>query len=69
MVGENVPFVTGQSTNTGSGVSNPFTTIQREDVGLTLKVTPHVAGLSTIRLELEQENSAVKIQPVMRWIS
>ncbi len=60
IVGENVPFVTGQSTNTGSGVSNPFTTIQREDVGLTLKVTPHVAGLSTIRLELEQENSAVK---------
>ncbi len=60
VVGENVPFVTGQSTNTGSGVSNPFTTIQREDVGLTLKVTPHVAGLSTIRLELEQENSAVK---------
>ena len=60
IVGENVPFVTGQSTSTGSGVSNPFTTIQREDVGLTLKVTPHVAGLSTIRLELEQENSAVK---------
>lgn len=60
IVGENVPFVTGQSTNTGSGVSNPFTTIQREDVGLTLKVTPHVAGLSTIRLELEQESSAVK---------
>ncbi|MDX1803040.1 MAG: type II secretion system secretin GspD [Alcanivorax sp.] len=60
VVGENVPFVTGQSTNTGAGVSNPFTTIQREDVGLTLKVTPHVAGLSTIRLELEQDNSAVK---------
>lgn len=60
IVGENVPFVTGQSTSTGSGVSNPFTTIQREDVGLTLKVTPHVAGFSTIRLELEQENSAVK---------
>ncbi|EKF74448.1 general (type II) secretion pathway protein D [Alcanivorax hongdengensis A-11-3] len=60
VVGENVPFVTGSSTNTGSGVSNPFTTIQREDVGLTMKVTPHVAGLSTIRLELEQENSAVK---------
>ncbi len=60
IVGENVPFVTGQSTSTGSGVSNPFTTIQREDVGLTLKVTPHVAGMSTIRLVLEQENSAVK---------
>lgn len=60
IVGENVPFVTGQSTNTGAGVSNPFTTIQREDVGLTLRVTPHVAGRHTIRLNIEQENSAVK---------
>ena len=60
VVGENVPYITGTSTSTGSGVSNPFQTIQREDVGLSLKVTPHVAGLSTIRLELEQENSQVK---------
>lgn len=60
IVGENVPFVTGQSSSTGAGVSNPFTTIQRQDVGLTLKVTPHVAGLDSIRLELEQETSAVK---------
>jgi general secretion pathway protein D len=60
IVGENVPFVTGQSTSTGAGVSNPFTTIQRQDVGLTLKVTPHLAGLDTIRLELEQETSSVK---------
>ena len=60
VVGENVPFITGTSTSTGSGVSNPFQTIQREDVGLSLKVTPHVAGLSTIRLELQQENSQVK---------
>src|SRR5690606_13385195 len=40
--------------------ANPFTTIQREDVGLTLKVTPHLAGMDTIRLELDQETSAVK---------
>lgn len=60
IVGENVPFVTGQSSSTGAGVSNPFTTIQRQDVGLTLKVTPHVAGLDSVRLELEQETSAVK---------
>ena len=60
IVGENVPFVTGQSTSTGAGVSNPFTTIQREDVGLTLKVTPHLAGDRAIRLELEQETSSVK---------
>lgn len=60
IVGENVPFVTGQSTNTGSGVSNPFQTIQREDVGLTLKVTPHLAGDKSVRLELQQETSDVK---------
>ena len=52
--------MTGQSTDTGAGVSNPFTTIQRQDVGLTLKVTPYLAGLNTIRLKLEQETSAVK---------
>ena len=60
IVGENVPFVTGQSTSTGAGVSNPFTTVQREDVGLTLKVTPHLAGADSIRLELEQETSSVQ---------
>jgi general secretion pathway protein D len=59
IVGQNVPFVTGQSTNTGSGVSNPFQTIQREDVGLELTVTPHLADLDSIRLELKQETSDV----------
>lgn len=59
IVGQNVPFVTGQSTNTGSGVSNPFQTIQREDVGLELTVTPHLADMDSIRLELKQENSDV----------
>ena len=60
IVGQNVPFVTGQSTSTGAGVTNPFTTIQREDVGITLKVTPHLAGPDSVRLVLEQEVSAVE---------
>lgn len=60
VVGQNVPFVTGQSTSTGAGVSNPFTTIQREDVGITLRVTPHLAGPGSVRLELEQEASDVQ---------
>ena len=60
VVGQNVPFVTGQSTSTGAGVTNPFTTIQREDVGITLRVTPHLAGPNTVRLELEQEASDVQ---------
>ncbi|KAF0807209.1 general (type II) secretion pathway protein D [Alcanivorax sp. S71-1-4] len=60
VVGQNVPFVTGQSTSTGSGIDNPFQTIQRQDVGITLTVTPSLAGDSTVRLELEQEASAVQ---------
>lgn len=58
IVGENVPFVTGSST--GSNNSNPFTTIKREDVGITLKVTPHITDGDTIRLEVEQQASVVK---------
>src|SRR5690606_14790435 len=50
----------GQSTSTGSGIDNPFQTIQRQDVGITLTVTPSLAGDSTVRLELEQEASAVQ---------
>ena len=60
IVGQNVPFVTGQSSSTGSGVDNPFQTIQRQDVGVTLTVTPSLAGEGTVRLELEQETSAVQ---------
>jgi len=61
IVGQNVPFVTGQHTNSSSGGgTNPFQTIQREDVGITLTVTPTVAGDRTVRLALEQEASAVQ---------
>ncbi|MFX6409633.1 type II secretion system protein GspD, partial [Acinetobacter baumannii] len=38
VVGQNVPFITGSTTTTGSGTTNPFTTIERQDVGITLKV-------------------------------
>jgi len=59
VVGQNVPFRTG-STNAGNnGLNNPFTTIQREDVGLTLEVTPHVHDGSLIRLEIYSEVSEV----------
>lgn len=61
IVGQNVPFVTGQHTNSSSGGgTNPFQTIQREDVGITLTVTPTVAGDRTVRLVLEQEASSVQ---------
>lgn len=61
VVGQNQPFVTGQYTNTGGGTtpSNPFQTIQREDVGLTLKVAPQINEGSAVRLAIEQEVSSV----------
>lgn len=61
VVGRNVPFVTGQytSTGSGSGVSNPFQTIERKDVGLTLRVRPQISEGGSIRLAIYQEASAV----------
>jgi len=59
VVGQNVPFITGQSTNSSSGTSNPFTTIERQDVGITLKVKPHIGEGGTVKLEVEQEVSSV----------
>lgn len=60
IVGQNVPFRTGSFTTTGSGAQNPFTTIQREDVGITLRVIPHIHDGDAVRLEVEQEVSSVE---------
>jgi general secretion pathway protein D len=61
VVGQNVPFVTGQFTNTGAsnGSVNPFQTIERKDVGLTLRVRPQISENGTIRLQIFQEVSSV----------
>lgn len=63
VVGQNVPFVTGSYTNGGtsgsSGSVNPFTTVERKDVGLTLRVRPQVGEGGTVRLTVFQENSSV----------
>jgi general secretion pathway protein D len=62
-VGQEVPFVTGQFTNTGAtggggGNSvNPFQTIQREQVGLSLKLTPQINEGNAVLLKIEQEIS------------
>lgn len=60
-VGQNVPFVTGQYTNTGSAntSTSPFQTIQREDVGIKLKVTPQINEGNAIQLQIEQEVSSL----------
>ena len=60
-VGQNVPFVTGSFTQAsgGDGATNPFQTIERENVGITLKVTPHINEGDSVVLEIEQEVSSV----------
>ncbi len=61
--GREVPFQTGQYTsnnNGGSSSSNPFTTYNREEVGLTLKVKPQISKGNAIRLEIEQESSDIE---------
>jgi len=59
LVGQNVPFQTGSYTTGAAGANNPFTTIERQDVGVSLKVTPHINEGATLRLEIEQEISSI----------
>lgn len=60
-VGRNVPFVTGSFTSTGnnSNPDNPFQTIERQNVGVTLRVTPHINEGDSLVLELSQEVSSL----------
>jgi len=60
-VGQNVPFVTGSFTNSGGGdgAQNPFQTIERQNVGITLTVTPHINDGDAIVLDIEQEVSSL----------
>ena len=55
--GQEVPFRTGSFSTLGEGTTNPFTTVQRNDVGITLEVTPHVHEGTAVRLEIMQEVS------------
>jgi general secretion pathway protein D len=61
IVGQNVPFVTGSFTSTGAaqGSVNPFQTVQREDVGITLKVKPQINEGNSIVMEITQEVSTI----------
>jgi general secretion pathway protein D len=61
IVGQNVPFVTGQFVTTAAAATvNPFQTIERRDVGLTLRVRPQISEGGTIRLVIYQEVSSVQ---------
>mgnify|MGYP001462829432 CR=1 FL=1 len=59
LVGREVPFRTGSFTTTGNGSSNPFTTVNRQDVGVELLVTPHVFNSNEVRLDVVQNISNV----------
>lgn len=61
VIGQNVPFVTGQftSNNTNNGAVNPFQTIERKDVGLTLRVKPQISEGGTVKLQIFQEVSSI----------
>ncbi|HYR35190.1 MAG TPA: type II secretion system secretin GspD [Burkholderiales bacterium] len=63
IVGQNVPFVTGQfvtSASSGAATVNPFQTVERRDVGLTLRVRPQISESGTIKLVIYQEVSSVQ---------
>jgi len=58
IVGQNVPFITGTQQTTG-GLANPFQTIERQDVGLTLRVTPQINEGDSVKLDIFQETSSI----------
>ena len=60
VIGRNVPFITGQYAQTGSATSvSPFQTIERKDVGLTLRFKPQVTSGGLIKLQIFQEASSI----------
>lgn len=66
IVGKNVPFKTGSYATNSNGADNPFTTVERKDVGISLKVKPYINEGSTLRLEVQQEVS--DIAPSVRGV-
>jgi general secretion pathway protein D len=60
-IGQNVPFITGQYALSGSATTpTPFQTVERQDVGLTLRVKPQISESGTVRLQIYQEVSSVQ---------
>ena len=59
MVGQNVPFTTGQTQNATTGSGSIFNTVERKDVGIKLSITPQISSDDTVRLDVNQEISDV----------
>ncbi len=66
VIGQNVPFVTGSYTNnnTSTGAVNPFQTVERKDVGLTLRVKPQISEDGTVKMQIFQESSSVQASSI-----
>jgi len=64
VIGQNVPFVTGSFAGAAVGTTNPFTTVERKDVGLTLRVRPQISENGTIKMQVYQEVSNVDAKSV-----
>lgn len=60
-VGQEVPFVTGSFTNADGNAQNPFQTIERNNVGISLKVTPHINEGDMVVMDIEQEISSISV--------
>ena len=63
MVGQNIPFVTGQTQNAATGGTAILTSVDRKDVGITLKITPQITSDDSVRLDIYEEISAVITTP------
>jgi general secretion pathway protein D len=59
VVGSNVPFITGSYTTVTSAATSPFQTVERHDIGLTLRVRPQISQGGTVRMTIYQETSAI----------
>lgn len=59
VIGQNVPFLTGSTTTGTDGTSTPFQTIERQDVGITLKIKPQISAGNSIMLKIDQEVSSL----------
>ncbi len=64
VVGQNVPFITGQFTNNATTPDNPFQTIERQDIGILLRVRPQINEGDTVALEISQEISSIAADTV-----
>ena len=67
IVGQNVPFKTGSYATNSSGADNPFTTVERKDVGISLKIKPYInEGSLTFVLEVEEQEVSATSRPPYR---